>query len=677
MAQQNNHANRRGGGHRGRIVEKPKDFKAALGKLALYSKSQLPLILFAVILAALAAVLTVIGPNQLKNITNYITEGLPNSTSLQEAATSAGIDLNALEKAGLDLSSLAQGISGQNADPTSIISSVDPKVLAAAGVTKESIAAMENYLNGLHVDMKGIVRVGTFLIVIYALSALFSFLQSYSMSTVTQRIARRMRGDIDLKINKIPLSYFTGHTSGDVLSRVTNDVDTVGQALHSSVANLVTAVTQMVGCLIMMYVTEWRMASAAVLCSLLGFILMAVIMKHSQKFFLARQQSLGALNGYVEEMYTGHDIVRVSGADKEVLDRFSQHNEAVREANWKSQFFAGMMQPMFALVGNIGYVAVCVVGALLAMNNTITFGVIAAFILYIRLFTSPLRTIGQGMNMLQSAAAAGERVFEFLGEPELPDEKGKDAEIGEIHGNVEFSHVSFSYPDDPKTLVIKDFSARVKAGQKIAIVGPTGAGKTTLVNLLMRFFEMNSGDILIDGTSSKELSRKNIHNMFGMVLQDTWLFEGTVKENLIYNTQGVSDEKMKEACKACGIHNFIKALPQGYDTVLSDATAISAGQKQLLTIARAIIQDNPMMILDEATSSVDTRTEVLTQHAMDHLCQGRTSFVIAHRLSTIKNSDKIFVVNHGDIVEQGSHEELLAQGGFYAELYNSQFEKTA
>jgi ATP-binding cassette subfamily B protein len=404
---------------------------------------------------------------------------------------------------------------------------------------------------------------------------------------------------------------------------------------------------------------------------------MTFIMKYSQRFFLERQQSLGALNGYVEEMYTGHDIVRVSGADREVMKRFGKFNMAVREANWKSQFFAGMMPPMFTLVGNIGYVAVCVLGAVLAMHNTISFGVIAAFILYIRLFTSPLRTIGQGMNMLQSAAAAGERVFEFLGEEELPNEDGKDTEIGEVRGDVEFSHVSFSYPDEPDTLVIKDFSAKVKAGQKIAIVGPTGAGKTTLVNLLMRFFEMNSGDILIDGKSSKAMSRTNIHELFGMVLQDTWLFEGTVRENLVYNTENIPEEKMVEACKACGMHKFIKALPKGYDTVLSDATAISAGQKQLLTIARAIIQDHPMMILDEATSSVDTRTEVLTQHAMDQLCEGRTSFVIAHRLSTIKNADIIFVVNHGDIVEQGSHEELLAKGGAYAELYNSQFEKSA
>jgi ATP-binding cassette subfamily B protein len=666
-----------GGGRQQKVVEKPRNFRAAIIKLAVYSKPQLPLILFSVILAALAAILTVIGPNKIEDITNYIADGLPNASSFQEAATSAGINLDALESAGLDLTTLAKGFSGANADPTALVKGIDPKVLAAAGINQQSIAAMESYLNGLHVDMKSITRVGVFLIVIYALSALFSFSQGYSMATVTQRIARRMRGDIDYKINRIPLSYFTSHTSGDVLSRVTNDVDTVGQALNSSVANLVNAVTQMAGCLIMMYITEWRMASAAVLCSLLGFVMMTFIMKYSQRFFLERQQSLGALNGYVEEMYTGHDIVRVSGADREVMKRFDKFNVAVREANWKSQFFAGMMPPMFTLVGNIGYVAVCVLGAVLVMHNTISFGVIAAFILYIRLFTSPLRTIGQGMNMLQSAAAAGERVFEFLGEEELPDEQGKEAVIKDIRGDVAFSHVSFSYPDDPDTLVIKDFSAQVAAGQKIAIVGPTGAGKTTLVNLLMRFFEMNSGDILIDRISTKDMSRENIHDMFGMVLQDTWLFEGTVRENLIYNTEGISDEKMIEACKACGMHKFIKALPKGYDTVLSDATAISAGQKQLLTIARAIIQDHPMMILDEATSSVDTRTEVLTQHAMDRLCQGRTSFVIAHRLSTIKNADIIFVVNHGDIVEQGSHEELLRRGGAYAELYNSQFEKSA
>ena len=442
-------------------------------------------------------------------------------------------------------------------------------------------------------------------------------------------------------------------------------------------ATIVSSVAQFVGCLIMMITTNWIMAGTSVLSTILAMILMIVIISKSQKYFVARQQNLGNLNGYIEEMYAGHDIIRISNADQQVKNEFDRLNGAVKEANFKSQFLGGLMQPLMGFIGNFGYVAVCVVGAALAMNGTITFGVITAFMIYVRQFQSPVQQIGQAMTNMQSAAAAAERVFEFLREPEMDSEENKTPQISSVRGEVEFRHVKFAYPDKPEETIIKDFSAHVLPGQKVAIVGPTGAGKTTLVNLLMRFYETTAGDILIDGVNIRNMKRSEVHDQFGMVLQDTWLFEGTVRENLLYNTRGVTDDQMKSACKACGIHGFIKALPQGYDTVLSDNTAISAGQKQLMTIARAMIQNSPMLILDEATSSVDTRTELITQQAMDRLTEHRTSFVIAHRLSTIRNADIILVLRDGDIVEQGNHEELLAKGGFYAALYNSQFEQAA
>lgn len=524
------------------------------------------------------------------------------------------------------------------------------------------------------IDMGAVADIAIPLIIIYGASALFNFLQHFLMAGVTQDISRRMRSDISGKINKIPLKYFGDHAFGDVLSRVTNDVDTLGQGLNNSVAPLVAAVAQIVGSIVMMFSKNWILTVAALASTFLGFVLMSLIMKKSQKFFVGRQKALGAMNGYIEEMYGGHAVVRTSSAEGKVRAKFDGLNRSVKDANWKSQFLSGMMQPLMAFIGNFGFVVVCVVGAILTMNNVITIGTIVAFMLYIRLFTGPLGQIAQGMTNIQQSAAASERVFEFLGEEELPDESKKAAVLEKTHGAITFEHVCFSYPDEPEKIVIKDFSAKVEPGQKVAIVGPTGAGKTTLVNLIMRFYDLNSGRILIDGVPTERVKREAVHDLFGMVLQDTWLFEGTVRENLVYNLPNVSDSDLKEALKACGIWRFVKSLPQGLDTVLDENTAISAGQKQLLTIARAMIQNHPMLILDEATSSVDTRTEVLTQQAMDKLMEHRTSFVIAHRLSTIKNADMILVIRHGDIVEQGTHAELLAKEGFYAELYNSQFE---
>ncbi|MCD8354644.1 MAG: ABC transporter ATP-binding protein/permease [Clostridiales bacterium] len=585
---------------------KAKDMKGALLSLLSYCRSQVGIIVLALVLAAVGAVFTIIGPNQLSRLTDYIYDGLSSE-----------------------------------------------------------------------IDMAGVRSVALLLLGIYLASAVCSFVQHFIMQTVTQRTAKRLRGDIDTKINRLPLKFFSGNAAGDVLSRMTNDVDMIGQAMSNSLSNLVTAVAQFIGCLIMMYYTDWVLATTTVLATLIGLVLMVVIMSHSQKYFNARQESLGTLNGYIEEMYAGHDVIRILNAEDEVRDTFSSLNQAVKTANFRSQFLSGLMQPLMTFVGNLGYVSVCVVGAWQIINGNITFGVITAFLIYTRLFESPLRQISQAMTQVQSCAAASERVFEFLAEDEMEDESDKVQRIENVHGEVEFRHVKFAYPNAPEKEIIHDFSVKVQPGQKVAIVGPTGAGKTTMVNLLMRFFEPTGGTILIDGVPTTDIPRSNVHSQFGMVLQDTWLFEGTVRENLLYNTEGATEEQMIEACKACGIHNFIQALPKGYDTVLTDNTSISAGQKQLMTIARAMIQNSPMLILDEATSSVDTKTEMLTQQAMDKLTNKRTSFVIAHRLSTIKNADIILVMRDGDIVEQGNHEELLKQNGFYAELYNSQFEEAS
>ena len=528
---------------------------------------------------------------------------------------------------------------------------------------------------GGEIDMAAIGHIGVILLVIYGLSAVFTYVEHYIMATVTLELSRDMRQDLSRKINRVPMGYFSKVSYGDILSRVTNDVSTLQQALANSLPSMISAAAQFIGCLVMMFVTEWRMALAAIAVTLVGFLIMAAVMLRSQKYFSARQENLSVLNGYIEEMYSGHDVVRLSRANGQVKETFGSMNAALYDAEWRSQFLSGIMQPLMTIIGNLGYVVVCVLGSALAMSGEISFGVIVAFILYVRLFTSPLSTLAQGMTQMQTAAAAGDHIFDFLHEEELSDETGKRTALTDVRGEVEFDHVRFSYPNDPDKIIIKDFSAHIRPGQKVAIVGPTGAGKTTLVNLLMRFFEINSGRIKIDGVSTSEMTRESVHDLFSMVLQDTWLFEGTVRENLVYNKTGVTDQQLEEACRACGIYHFVETLPQGFDTVLDDSIAISAGQKQLLTIARAMIQGNPMLILDEATSSVDTRTELITQQAMDRLTEHRTSFVIAHRLSTIKNADLILVLKDGDIIEQGTHDQLLARGGFYADLYNSQFEK--
>ena len=524
-------------------------------------------------------------------------------------------------------------------------------------------------------DMAKIKSIIIFLVVLYLTSALFNYIESLSMTIVSNNFAKKLRSRISTKINKLPLKYFDKNQTGDVLSRVTNDVDTIAQSMNQSLATLVSAITLFVGTVIMMFVTNVIMAFTAILASLFGFAFMFKVLSKSQKYFAKRQKYLGDINAHIEEVYSGLNVVKVYNGEREANEKFDLLNEKVYDANRKSQFLSGLMMPMMNFIGNFGYVAVCIVGALLTMNGHITFGVIVAFMTYVRLFTNPLSQIGQAMTSLQTTAAASERVFEFIDEEEMSKQENitKVLDKSKVKGNIEFLNVEFTY-DGNKTPTIKNFSAKVEAGQKIAIVGPTGAGKTTMVNLLMKFYEINKGDIKIDGISTKELTRENIHSLFTMVLQDTWLFEGTVKENIVYNMKDIRAEKVEEVCKIVGLDHFIRTLPHGYDSEISESDSVSAGQRQLLTIARGMIEDAPFLILDEATSNVDTRTEELVQKAMDKLTEGRTSFIIAHRLSTIKNADLILVMKDGNIVEQGNHEELMKKKGFYADLYNSQFE---
>lgn len=525
------------------------------------------------------------------------------------------------------------------------------------------------------IDMDAIAKIGGTLILFYAASALFSAGQGVIMATVTQKVTKKMRSDISGKINRLPMSYYGKTSTGDILSRMTNDADTIGQSLNQSIGTLVSAVALLVGSLVMMLSTNWIMTVTAVAATLIGFALMLLLMSRSQKYFLGQQKNLGAINGHIEEIYAGHTVVKAYNGEADAKKTFDKMNADLKNSMFKAQCLSGLMMPIMSFIGNFGYVAVCVVGAVLAKNGSISFGVIVAFMMYVRLFTQPLAQVAQGVQSLQSAAAASERVFEFLEAEEMEDESEKASVSGQVEGYVEFEHVRFGY--DADRTIIHDFSSKAKPGQKIAIVGPTGAGKTTLVNLLMRFYDVWGGAIKIDGTPTAELRREDVHAMFCMVLQDTWLFEGTVRENLVYCTKEVSEEKMRAACKSVGLDHFIRTLPHGYDTVLNDQVSLSQGQKQQLTIARAMIADKPMLILDEATSSVDTRTEQQIQNAMDELMKGRTSFIIAHRLSTIKNADLILVLKDGDVIESGSHDALMEKGGFYAELYNSQFEQAS
>ncbi len=530
------------------------------------------------------------------------------------------------------------------------------------------------YLGDMGVVIGEITRIAIFLLCIYASGAVLSYFQQYISAVVTQKTVRRLRQDISKKINRLPLNYFDTHLHGDVLSYVTNDVDTIWQSLDESIGSLISNIILFVGVLIMMFITEWIMALTVIGTTILGFGFSLIFLTKSQKYFNQNQKNIGELNSHIEEVYSGHNVVQLFNAKGQTEKEFNKINKNLLNTGWKSQFISGVMGPIMGFVGNFGYVAVCIVGAILASQRGISyFGTIIAFMIYVRLFTNPLSQIAQCLTSLQSASAASQRVFAFLEEEELADETDKNVTIENVKGNVEFDHIKFGY--NPNKIIIKDFSVDVKAGQKVAIVGPTGAGKTTLVNLLMRFYEVNSGDIKIDGTSIKDMKREEVHKLFGMVLQDTWLFEGTIKENLCYNNENVTDEQIYEACKSVGVDHFIQTLSHGYDTMIDDAVNLSAGQKQLLTIARTMIANRPMVILDEATSSVDTRTEILLQQAMDKAMEGRTSFIIAHRLSTIKNADVILVLKDGDIVESGNHEQLLAKNGFYADLYNSQFEE--
>ncbi len=602
---------------RGRgAVEKPQDFGGVMKKLVHFCRHYIPAIIVALVLGAIGTVCQIVGPDKLKDMTNEIAKGLP---------------------------ALVNG----------------KPVLGA-------------------IDMDAVTHIAWLLVALYVGYAVLCYVQSWMMANVTQRTAQELREAISVKINKLPLKYFDKVSYGDVLSRITDDVDAIGQTLGQSVGSLITSVTLFVGALIMMFYNNVIMTVCAIASSLVGLLIMGAIMKVSQKYFSRQQIALGDVNGHVEEMYAGHTVVKAYCGEADSIRAFEKYNGDLYDSGWKSQFLSGLMMPLMNFVGNFGYVVVCVVGAVLAMDGKIEFGVIVAFMMYIRLFTQPLSQFAQAFQNLQRCAAASERVFSFLEEPEMADESDKQALLGvngkPVRGDVEFSHVKFGY--DPSKTIINDFSASVKSGQKVAIVGPTGAGKTTMVNLLMRFYEISGGSIAIDGVDTKSVPRWNVHDQFSMVLQDTWVFRGTVRENIAYSKPDVTDKQIEDACKAVGLHHYIMSLPNGYDTVLDDKATLSQGQKQLLTIARAMVEDAPILILDEATSSVDTRTEELIQKAMDALTVDRTSFVIAHRLSTIRDADMILVMNHGDIVESGTHEELLAKGGFYADIYNSQFALT-
>ena len=644
---------------RGRTYEKSKDFKGSMKRLLGNLKPWKYTLGIALMLAMISAILALIAPNKLSELTDAITGGLTPNLN-EQTILEIMQDENISQEDKLQFQSLLSTSAEQQGEeflvqldklPKSIYEKIKPTM-----------------------DLELVKRIALLLASFYIISAIFGYIQSYLLTGISNRFANRLRSRISKKINTLPLRYFDSHETGDVLSRITNDVDTIAQHLNQSLSVLVTSITLFLGSIFMMFVTNWMMALTAILASVIGFVFMGKILGKSQKYFNQRQVELGNLNGHIEEIYSGHNVVKSFNGEALASKEFDVLNERLYTCNRKSQFLSGLMQPIMGFIGNFGYVAVCIVGALLTMNDIISFGVIVAFMTYVRLFTNPLSQIAQAFTFLQATAAASERVFDLLDEQEMADESDFTHALkrNEVKGNIEFRHVNFSY--DGNRPIIKNFNAEVKPGQKIAIVGPTGAGKTTMVNLLMKFYDITDGDILIDGISTKKLRRENIHDLFVMVLQDTWLFDGTVRENLKFNKENVTDEEIMEACRVVGVDHFIKTLPGGLNAKLGDNDSISQGQKQLLTIARGMIEDAPFLILDEATSNVDTRTEELVQKAMDKLTIGKTSFIIAHRLSTIKNADLILVMREGNIVEQGNHEELLAKNGFYAELYNSQFE---
>ena len=714
------------GPNRGGSFEKPKNLSLTVKKLMSYLKSFMPFIVIALIFSVASSILSIIGPNKLSDLTDELSKGLIldkkkievinkdisstlNEESIKEITTKIYKNEEILGVSKEDKEKYLKLSSNMNKDnmlksilsmPKSIKeillpdSKIDGKKITTSdkviflkemsGITKESSAKdiyakldkLPNSISSLikpSINMDAVKKIVIFLLTIYLVSALFNFLEGFIMASVANDFARNLRTKISIKINKLALKYFDSHSNGDILSRVTNDVDTVAQTMSQSLGAFVSAIALFLSCVVMMFKTNWILAITAILSSLIGFIFMSFILGKSQKYFLARQVELGKLNGHIEEIYSSHNVVKAYNGNYDAEKKFDKLNENVFECNRMSQFLSGLMPSMMNFIGNFGYVAVCVVGALLTINGNISFGVIVAFMLYVRLFTSPLSQIAQGMTSLQSTCAAAERVFEFVEEDEMEDEKHlkKKLNAKKVKGNIEFKHVKFGYDKDK--VIINDFNCKVKPGQKIAIVGPTGAGKTTMVNLLMKFYNINDGDILIDDVSVKELKRENIHDLFIMVLQDTWLFNGSIRDNIKYNKKNVSDETIEKALDTVGVLHFVKSLPGGLDYEITDSNSISAGQKQLLTIARGMVKDAPFLILDEATSSVDTRTEELVQKAMDKLTKGRTSFIIAHRLSTIKNADLILVMKDGNIIEQGNHKKLMEKNGFYADLYNSQF----
>ena len=678
--------------HRQREVEKVNDFKGTVLRLFKNLDKWRILLIISIILAMLAAILSTVGPNKLADVTDVITGGIKPRTEYIEKITkeiyihgnlmTSNVDYKELtkkEKLELVNEFKFEGVTITKEDQIVFLdilstmdkNNVDEKSLAKLDKMPKSIKGfIEHKMDTKELRYRAIV-----LGVIYLLNSIFTYAEGVIMAYVGIGYSKKLRKDISGKINRLPLRYFDSHETGDILSRVTNDVDTIGINMSNDITSLVTNGTLFLGSIVMMFVTNYIMALTAIASSILGFILSFILLKISQKYFVRRQKELGDLNGHIEEIYSGHNVVKAYNGEKEALEEFDRINNNLYDCNRKSQFLSGIMQPIMHFIGNFGYVAVCVVGAILVMNGKTTFGVIVAFMIYVRLFTNPLSRIAQAMTTLQSIAAAGERVFEFMDEEELSDESNLNEKLSRKNakGNIEFKNVRFGYKED--RVIIKNFNADVKSGQKIAIVGPTGAGKTTMVNLLMKFYEINDGDILIDGKSIKELKRENIHDLFVMVLQDTWLFNGTIRDNIKFNRKNISDEEIWNVCKVVGIDHFIKTLPNGLSSNVGDNNTISSGQKQLLTIARGMLENAPFLILDEATSNVDTRTEELVQKAMDKLTEGRTSFIIAHRLSTIKNADLILVMDNGNIVEQGTHDQLMKKkDGFYAKLYNSQFE---